>query len=74
MTKRNSMKRYIQPETEIVTAELIPLLANSLDPNEYTDSDDDYQGARQQSYFFEEEEEDYEEIPLFTVKHKNLWE
>lgn len=73
MTKRNSMKRYIQPETEIVTAELIPLLANSLDPNEYTDPNDDYQGART-ALFFEEEEEDYEEIPLFTVKHKSLWE
>ena len=72
MTKRNSMKRYIQPETEIVTAEMQQPVAWST--GQGTESDPIFDGARQQSHFFEEEEEDYEEIPLFTVKHKSLWE
>ena len=68
------MKKYIQPETEITFVELQTNLAGSLDPTQYTDPyDDDYQGART-ALFFDEEEENYEEIPLFTVKHKSLWE
>ena len=66
-------KRYIQPETEIIAGTILPLLAGSLDPGEYTDPDDDYQGGKQ-VVFFDEEEEDENPVPLFTVKHKNLWE
>ena len=68
------MKIYIQPETEITFVELQTILAGSLDPTQYTDPyDDDYQGART-ALFFDEEVENYEDIPLFTVKHKSLWE
>ena len=67
------MKTYIQPETEITFVELQTILAGSLDPPQYTDPNDDYQGART-ALFFDEEEENYENIPLFEVRHKSVWE
>jgi hypothetical protein len=67
------MKTYIQPETEITFVELQTILAGSLDPTQYTDPNDDYQGART-ALFFDEEEENYENIPLFEVRHKSVWE
>lgn len=67
------MKTYIQPETEITIANIGNMIMTSISGGG-SSTDPLFDGARQQSLFFEEEEENYEEIPLFTVKHKSLWE
>ena len=64
------MKRYIQPTIETFKVGIQQIMEESLP--EVPVIDDPL--ARRQTAFFEEEEEDYEEIPLFTVKHKSLWE
>lgn len=63
---------YIQPTIEVVKADM--QLLETISNSDTTITDPGQFDARMQSHFFEEEEEDYEDIPLFTVKHKSLWE
>ena len=67
------MKTYIQPVIEIVKTELQQPVAWST--GQGTETDPLFDGARQSTaLFFDEEEENYEDIPLFEVRHRSVWE
>lgn len=68
------MKTYIQPETEITIANIGNMIMTSISGGG-SSSDPLFDGARQSTaLFFDEEEENYENIPLFEVRHKSVWE